>query len=186
MDIFRAIQILAAKSVRDNDGEFKLRQIFRWYSKNFHTPLHLVEELPIEDVLQHYFEYVFSEMEPEELQETISELIETQEDRLQRLINEEKVLIDEQEFKELAKTFDIKTKSIGNKPIDKSIIPKTDAQVNKPMPEPTLSSGNVGQLPILPDIKIEYVDDNLLNEEIERINEGPPRPNRKKGSDNGW
>lgn len=43
------------------DG-YRLRQIFRWYSREFSTPLHEVEDLPLVQVLTHYFESMYEEL----------------------------------------------------------------------------------------------------------------------------
>lgn len=56
-----AIQILALLSVEAPDKEAHFRKICRWYSREFYTPLHVViNELPFEEVLQHYYEQTFS------------------------------------------------------------------------------------------------------------------------------
>ena len=61
MNYFRALRLQALRSVLGagdpdfNDSEYQLRCIFRWYSKNFHTPLHVVSTLDEEEVLQAYF-----------------------------------------------------------------------------------------------------------------------------------
>jgi len=46
--------------------EYQLRRVFRWYSRTFHTPLHEVWDLPLHDILVHYFEAHYEEMEDEE------------------------------------------------------------------------------------------------------------------------
>lgn len=58
MDDARVIRTLALREVVSErpTPEYQLRHIQRWYSKQFHTPLHMVEELPLDDVLQHYYE----------------------------------------------------------------------------------------------------------------------------------
>lgn len=56
-----AIQILALLSVEAPDKEAHFRKICRWYSREFYTPLHIViNELPFEEILQHYYEHTFS------------------------------------------------------------------------------------------------------------------------------
>ncbi len=50
------ILALAAVLTPESDPEYFLRRVFRWYSREFHTPLHEVERLPIDDVFQHYYE----------------------------------------------------------------------------------------------------------------------------------
>jgi len=56
------IQIIALANVDDPDAKAEYRRICRWYSTKFFTPLHVVEyDLPIEYVLTHYYETIFSE-----------------------------------------------------------------------------------------------------------------------------
>lgn len=64
MDRVRAIQIIALKEVlsKNQSAEFQLRSVSRWYSKTFHTPLHVVETLPEFDVLQAYFEDQYEDL----------------------------------------------------------------------------------------------------------------------------
>jgi hypothetical protein len=63
LDEFRAIQTRALADVlrgqdpeAKQDPEYVLRGIHRWYSEKYHTPLHQVDDLPLEDVLRHYYE----------------------------------------------------------------------------------------------------------------------------------
>jgi hypothetical protein len=67
MDLFEAIEISALKSVLKPDDEYFLRRIFRWYSEKFHTALHEVEDLPLDDVLTTYFECSFELMSKRKL-----------------------------------------------------------------------------------------------------------------------
>lgn len=50
------------KKPKEPDPEYFLRRVFRAYSKKFFTPLHEVEELPLDDVLQHFWEEHFEEV----------------------------------------------------------------------------------------------------------------------------
>lgn len=59
----RAQQVLAMHRVLKPDAEYLLRRIYRYYSQHFHTPLHVVEELPLDDVLCHYYEHLYENME---------------------------------------------------------------------------------------------------------------------------
>src|ERR1700690_4567872 len=70
------IKILAAHAVVNKDQDYLLRNLVRWYSAKFATPLHEVEELPFEDVLQTYYEVQYEEMNEPELEMDIKELIE--------------------------------------------------------------------------------------------------------------
>jgi primosomal protein N' len=81
--LIRERQILALAEVLSDtpSPEYALRRIFRAYSERFHTPLHMVDDIPLVDVLTHYYETVFEQMsegdeaaqtELEELTKTLS------------------------------------------------------------------------------------------------------------------
>ncbi len=75
-------QILAFAAVQRGDNAFLIRHIFRWYSKTFSTPLHMVDDLPFEEVLQAYYESEFEGMSEEDRLEVAERLLQTDEDRL--------------------------------------------------------------------------------------------------------
>lgn len=89
MDLFSALQILALRDVlafRRNsevkeDAEYPLRRIFRWYSKTFHTPLHLVDDLPVEDVVRAYWESHYEDQDDDQLEIARVDLMKTDEER---------------------------------------------------------------------------------------------------------
>jgi primosomal protein N' len=54
------------------------RRICRWYSQKFVTPLHEVEELPTEYILQHFFEYQFEDMGKAERKKLALEMTQTE------------------------------------------------------------------------------------------------------------
>lgn len=64
MDHFKALRLIALKEVAAevSSADYALRKVFRWYSKEFHTPLHQVDEIPIDDILRHYYEYNFEQL----------------------------------------------------------------------------------------------------------------------------
>lgn len=84
MDFYKSLRILAlAEVVKEEPGSaYSIRQVFRWYSEKFHTPLHLVDELPLHDVMQHYFESNYEKLKdsPGALQEELIELSRTPEE----------------------------------------------------------------------------------------------------------
>jgi primosomal protein N' len=61
IEVGTAIRILALKEVLSDtpSSDYEIRKIFRWYSKEFCTPLHMVDELPMYDVIRHYWEYQY-------------------------------------------------------------------------------------------------------------------------------
>jgi hypothetical protein len=89
----------------DPDAEYNLRCIFRWYSKTFHTPLHVVPELPLMSVLQAFHEERYREMRDDparadELREEIRSLIESDEEAVERRMRED---LEEYEADQFAK-----------------------------------------------------------------------------------
>jgi len=88
LSLLDSIRLLALKSVTEMDAEYRLRFINRWYSRQFHTPLHTVDDLPTEDVLQHFFECMFEDMEEEKRLRSVQELLETKDERQKRLLKE--------------------------------------------------------------------------------------------------
>lgn len=55
--------------------DFDVRKIFREYSKIFHTPLHVVQTLPIEDVALAWLEEVFESYTVEDLRQEATEML---------------------------------------------------------------------------------------------------------------
>lgn len=98
MDYYKHLKILALKSVVEPDEEYELRRIFRWYSKTFATPLHIVEEFSLEHVLTNYFESQFEEKKEEEIFQIIQDLTEKDEDRRKKEMAEEKQAVEDFEF----------------------------------------------------------------------------------------
>ncbi len=68
-----AIRIIALRDVwlrhieKADDADYNRRKIFRWYSINFNTPLHIVETLPMLDVIRAYWEQNYEGMSEEDL-----------------------------------------------------------------------------------------------------------------------
>lgn len=81
MDYIEAIQLKAAAAFLRPDRNSLLRHVCRWYSKTFSTPLHVVEDLPIEDVLTAYFEESIDQLDDEGRSELFDKLAMTSEER---------------------------------------------------------------------------------------------------------
>lgn len=140
---------IAAAAVEEPTFEDWYRSICRWFSKNYHTPLPMVEDLPQEYVILHYFEVAYEEMQPIERQEQIQLMLETEEEKAQRLKKEqdlEDAFMQEAE-KELADSLE---KEVNK---SKHLVRSTKSIKDEPAKES----------PILPpeedEIKIEHVDD---------------------------
>lgn len=86
MDVLDSLRACALRDVLSKNAsrDYNLRAIFRYYAKTFHTPLHVVQDLPLVDVFQAYFEENFEAMEYEDLEAERQRLIETPEQRAAR------------------------------------------------------------------------------------------------------
>jgi hypothetical protein len=83
------IRLRALRAVIRSDRAFFLRRVMRWYSKTFFMPLDQVEEIPIEDLLQVWYEEQYIGMTPEELEDERKELLTTAEQRYEQILAEE-------------------------------------------------------------------------------------------------
>lgn len=91
MDFVEAVRVIALRDVANTrrdppqgDSAYLMRTIRRWYSREFATPLSDVEDLPDEEVLQHYFECKFEALEPRDLDEEITDAVMAPEERAKR------------------------------------------------------------------------------------------------------
>jgi hypothetical protein len=84
VDELHAIALEALRAVIEDDDEYRTRRILRWYSREFHTPLHVVEDLPLDDVWQAFFEVQFEQMSEKKRLIRAAELTETPEERAAR------------------------------------------------------------------------------------------------------
>ena len=70
----------------EDTDEYRLRDICRWYSETYATPLWVVEyELPIEHVLQHYYEVQYHNMNHISRRDAARLLIESAKEKEDRL-----------------------------------------------------------------------------------------------------
>lgn len=81
MSIWEDSRLLALKDVLVGTAEYQHRRILRWYSRTFSTALHDVEQLPLEYVLQHYYESFWEKAEAEEIEEARLDALKTPEER---------------------------------------------------------------------------------------------------------
>lgn len=131
MDYFKACRALALHAVISDDPapDYSLRRVFRWYSEKFHTPLHLVEELPVHDILQHYYEATFEDMaaEPAKLRDELIELSESDEEAEARQLKRERDAIEEFKFAR-----DLAAEAKAQEAASKAKAAKTQNQPKKP------------------------------------------------------
>jgi hypothetical protein len=81
LDLIESLQFQAMGAVMHPDDDAWARKIFRYYSKQFSTPLHLVYEMPFEDVIREVLEDMFDSMSEEDREEKIEWLLMTPKER---------------------------------------------------------------------------------------------------------
>lgn len=89
MDLYTAIRIRAFRSVQVADKEYLIRSMLRWFSKTFFTPFETVEAMPLEDVMQAFYEEKYASMSEDDLEAEREELLVTDEQKLKRIMDEE-------------------------------------------------------------------------------------------------
>jgi hypothetical protein len=163
MDPIDALRYVAMRDVVDDTSEYRLRSIFRWYSKTFHTPLVQVEELPLFEVLQTYFEVRYEDMSEQERQDEIVRLLETEEELAARKKAEDVADAEAEEFarqteeqakvKKTAKSKILEAAKNLEKNLDKlkEVLPKQEERAV--------------ELP--PDIKMSFIEDSEFEEMLE-------------------
>lgn len=166
-DIFR---YAALNSVLNPGTEYYMRLVTRWYSKTYHTPLHIVEEeVPLEDILLAYFEEKYEAMELDEREGVLAELTETDEQRVERLKKEDEEKVSEHIFTQMTATTIQKQ--------DGSELDKAVPKLHKAAAKLTNALKNVGESlkedmkkdPVeMPEIDIKFVDD----QEFEKLING--------------
>lgn len=95
---FRAVQQIALAAVLEPDQDAMLRRIQRWYSRQFSTPLHRVQGLPLLDVLTAFYEDRYESMSAEERETVRVSLAQTASERLARRIQEAEEEIGDEEY----------------------------------------------------------------------------------------
>jgi len=167
MNRIEALQLLALKSVLKPDEEYNLRYIFRWYSKTFSTPLHVVPSLDLDHILTAFLEERYEAMTPEEREQEKARLLESAEERWRRELEED---IDDMKEAELIRmSQEQNAKNIKNKQANSAPLSDKGAQVVQPeslglstLPETEHQRVTPEKLP--PNIKIEFVDDGEMEQ----------------------
>lgn len=181
MNPYRALQIQALLAVIEQDPEYEIRRILRWYSKVFSTPLHQVEELPLEDVVRAYYEEKFESLDPEALERIREELLETEEERYERLKREDSENADAETYAKIAEAEEeeAKRKTAAKKAAEKAALPKVERQ--KPLAAHLGVGSKIAQEQELPSslpttefppditIKFDVVDPDEFEREIEGL-----------------
>jgi hypothetical protein len=65
------IKVSSLASIKNPDTDYFVRFVMRWYSKTFHTPLHQVDDLPLDHVFQAYYEEMYEKMDEKDLKQEV-------------------------------------------------------------------------------------------------------------------
>lgn len=176
MDIVRALRLVALRNVLipdKADEDYGIRRIMRWYSKTFHTPLHVVEDLPLDDILLAYWEEHYEELSDAELYQHKEDLFTTEEQRRQARKKVDLAdadaddfarMVAEEEQQKAEKKTEQKAQSLPQKPVEQRI------------PEATLPSDF--ELP--PDMHFEFgsieeISEEELEHQFNTMNQQPEK-----------
>ncbi len=86
MHATEAIRIIALRDVwlrhinKADDPDYNRRKIFMYYSVHFNTPLHVVESLPLLDVLRAYWEHSYGALSEDDLEAAVRQAALTDEE----------------------------------------------------------------------------------------------------------
>ncbi len=105
----KLLKEIALANVSDPDSAYFYRYVCRWYSKTFHTPLHLTYGLPSQDIFMAYFEEGYEAMDDDdrnlEMMKTVDpDFDEKEEEAIDDFIN----LIEAEEENKRAKAASVK------------------------------------------------------------------------------
>ncbi len=180
-----SLKLVALRNVIKQDGDdYNLRFIFRWFSEKFHVPLHLVERLPLHEVLLNYWERVYEEMKDEDRQKELAELIESEEERFARFIKEDFEDVEREEFAKIAAEEEERRFKKKRKAQKFAEVVKLDPNAPRPLrPAPVgeetdLPTVKAPRLELPPDITMTFVDE-LPEEELDGPGKfNPPKKDR--------
>lgn len=161
MNTFDALNLIALGRAVKPSGESNLSFVARWYSKTFHTPLHVViNDLPIEDIWLAFFEERYQGMPRGELQEYIDLALETPEERNARIAAEEAEEAGNRAFEEMSA-------KASQKPVVTAPVTNPASLLSQ---VPGLPETKAEALPerLEPDIEMTFVDSS----EMERLLDG--------------
>ncbi len=173
------LQVLAFREVLAETNEYRLRFLYRWYSKTFATPLHRVSSIPLTDVLEAFWEERYEKMEPEELETERGRLLETDAERLARLIKEDRDKVELESFVEEVKATAAVTQKIPDLKVPAPV------KTQRPIPEPSLPEAS--QLKKASDslpenISIKFTPTDFFDELINRLDGIDPGDDEQSSS----
>lgn len=171
-----AIRVLALLAVLEQDNEYWLRFIRRWYSHHFHTPLVAVEDIPMAFVLQNFYEAFYERQDEDKLEAERQDLAKTAEERWQDVMKQAVAKAEDADFQRFAEAQaeaervlrEAKAKALG-----KTIPGKVPAKAEVPNPFNNRAPVAEAKLPDVQvpetDVKLTFVSPEALEDEIRRL-----------------
>jgi len=155
MNKYEALRLVALQGAYKPDAESNVRYVMRWYSKTFHTPLHEVYDLPLDDVWLAFYEERYQDLQREDLEDEVTKALESPEARNEREMEDEVEKASELEFTKMSEAVR-KTAKVLDK------VKETFESLK--VPEATLPTA-----PVLEEgIDMEFIDPD----EMERLTSG--------------
>lgn len=174
MSIAEEVRILALHGVLTDTDDYRYRYVQRWYSKTFHTPLRLVQDIPISEILLHFWECKYEGMDTEDLEEERVLVTEAPEVRKARIHREqEEKLANETFIRELEELSKKNPKKIE----DMNLTEPEAVRTKMSLPEPEIGSKKIEIVP--PDVKISF-NQGFFDELMESDTSGVPGPDNKE------
>jgi len=159
------LQKIALLAVLQPDDDAFIRRIYRWFSTTFHVPLPDVDDLPLDYVLLHYFEANFEQLDDDQKHNKIISLLETVEEKRQRELEEK---ADDEAFLKMAEA-EVKGLQEGRDTPDIKALKGTSLRYQKKGNTEVAIDDSVLEeqkkaLNELPEIKLNYIDENLMDQ----------------------
>lgn len=163
MNLYKALRLVALRDVLLEPADYHLRYIQRWYSRTFHVPLPQVADLDLEHVLQAFYESRYEDMDEEEREKERKQLIESDEARQKRMLEEDRGSADDdlwaQQYEEEIRAAQAEedAKLTAQKKVEVPIV--------RELPEAHLVSPEATPKVAPPNISLSFVNDD----EFERL-----------------
>lgn len=171
MNLYKALRTIALRDVLTEPPEYHLRHIFRWYSRTFHVPLPEVSNLDLEHVLQAFYETKYEDMDEEAREEERKILMESDEARRARLLDEDRAAASDYQFqKEAEEMFRLQqeAEAAAKTATDKAAKPIVPRLVNEELPEANLMAGAPIAPVVHPEINMSFATDDEFQALLER------------------
>lgn len=176
LNFFNAMRTIALRDVLVGSSEYELRKILRWYSTTFRTPLHEVYDLPLEFVLQHFYEAKYEDMDPDDREEERKLLILTPDERRAKERIEDQERYEQHQFEQEAEAIakkqeeeEAKKAAKGEKLVAPDL-PSVDFPTMMPdLKKDPLAAPAATKMP--PNISMKFVSDEEMQKLINEADE---------------